>query len=102
MMLFKTKLSSLNIPMKIYGFYVFSLCCFLIFNGVRVEAFRNHTRLLNVPQPYRTAYHFQPTKNWMNGTVFFVESLFLYFLLVYVIYNGLTYVFYFTNYLSLV
>ncbi|KAF5815316.1 putative fructan beta-(2,1)-fructosidase [Helianthus annuus] len=70
-MLFKTKLSSLNIRMKIYGFYVFSLCCFLIFNGVRVEAFRNHTRLLNVSQPYRTAYHFQPSKNWMNGTVFF-------------------------------
>ncbi|KAJ0802127.1 putative fructan beta-(2,1)-fructosidase [Helianthus annuus] len=70
-MLFKTKLSSLNIPIKINGFYVFSLCCFLIFNGVHVEAFRNHTRLLNVSQPYRTAYHFQPTKNWMNGTVFF-------------------------------
>ncbi|KAJ0936659.1 putative fructan beta-(2,1)-fructosidase [Helianthus annuus] len=70
-MLFKTKLSSLNIPIKIYGFYVFSLCCFLIFNGVHVEAFRNHTRLLNVSQPYRTAYHFQPTKNWMNGPMYY-------------------------------
>ncbi|KAJ0601800.1 putative fructan beta-(2,1)-fructosidase [Helianthus annuus] len=66
MMLFKTKLSSLNILMKIYGFCVFSLCCFLIFNGVQVEAFKNHTLLLNVSQPYRTAYHFQPSKNWMN------------------------------------
>ncbi|MFS7922591.1 putative fructan beta-(2,1)-fructosidase [Helianthus anomalus] len=85
MTFFKNKLPSLNIPMKIYGFYVFSLCCFLIFNGVQVEAFKNHTLLMNVSQPYRTAYHFQPTKNWMNGTLFLVEYLFLYLLLVYLI-----------------
>lgn len=24
-------------------------------------------------QPYRTAFHFQPPKNWMNGTLFFTN-----------------------------
>ena len=42
----------------------------LVGNGVHVEA-SNHTHrnLQSLPkeQPYRTAYHFQPLKNWMNG-----------------------------------
>ncbi|XP_030945692.1 beta-fructofuranosidase, insoluble isoenzyme CWINV3-like [Quercus lobata] len=46
-----------------------ALCFLLVGNGVHVEA-SNHTHrnLQSLPkeQPYRTAYHFQPLKNWMN------------------------------------
>ncbi|KAJ0768866.1 putative glycosidase [Helianthus annuus] len=52
--------------MKIYRFCLFSFCYFLISNGVQVAAFKDHRLRTNVSQPYRTAYHFQPSKNWMN------------------------------------
>ncbi|KAL0545508.1 hypothetical protein IC582_015394 [Cucumis melo] len=37
--------------------WVIPLCFLLAYNGV--ETVSN--------QPYRTAFHFQPPKNWMNG-----------------------------------
>ncbi|XP_076916522.1 beta-fructofuranosidase, insoluble isoenzyme CWINV3-like [Bidens hawaiensis] len=66
MMWLLTQLLSLKTLMKIYGFCVFSLCCLLIINGVEVAAFKDHRLRSNVSQPYRTGYHFQPSKNWMN------------------------------------
>lgn len=40
------------------------------------QAVRNHDEILivddqiNHNDPYRTAYHFQPPQNWMNGNFF--------------------------------
>ncbi|KAI3756047.1 hypothetical protein L1987_55860 [Smallanthus sonchifolius] len=50
---------------------LFSLCCLLASNGVKVAAFKNHRLPSKVSQPYRTAYHFQPSKNWMNGPMYY-------------------------------
>lgn len=40
-------------------------CFLLVGGGVEVEA--SHDESLPREQPYRTAYHFQPPNNWMNG-----------------------------------
>lgn len=32
---------------------------------------------MSTNQPYRTGYHFQPPKNWMNGTFFSFCNIFL-------------------------
>ncbi|KVF36770.1 Concanavalin A-like lectin/glucanase superfamily [Cynara cardunculus var. scolymus] len=57
--------------MDVYGFWLFSLCYLLVSDGVEVAALKNHEPIPNVPQPYRTAYHFQPSKNWMNGPMYY-------------------------------
>ncbi|PWA71695.1 glycoside hydrolase, family 32 [Artemisia annua] len=43
----------------------------LVFIRVEVAALRNHAALSEVLQPYRTAFHFQPSKNWMNGPMYY-------------------------------
>nr|XP_043627787.1 beta-fructofuranosidase, insoluble isoenzyme CWINV3-like [Erigeron canadensis] len=53
--------------MEVYGVLVFALCCMLFFNGVEVAVgLKRRESPSKVSQPYRTAYHFQPSKNWMN------------------------------------
>ncbi|KAF6157157.1 hypothetical protein GIB67_041618 [Kingdonia uniflora] len=55
------------------------LCSFLVLSyGVGVEAshqiYRNLESLQSTPtqkQPYRTGYHFQPPKNWINGPLIY-------------------------------
>ncbi|KAM0070469.1 putative glycosidase [Helianthus debilis subsp. tardiflorus] len=44
--------------------WVLSFCILLVVNGVGVHASEDL-------QPYRTAFHFQPLKNWMNGPMYF-------------------------------
>jgi len=56
--------------MEIYVLWAVGLCFLLVGDGVEVEASHQPYRnLQSLPreQPYRTAYHFQPPKNWMNG-----------------------------------
>ncbi|WRX34133.1 hypothetical protein QQP08_026620 [Theobroma cacao] len=52
------------------------LSCVLLSNGIKVEdpdhlidsiSFQSFQVLLPAEQPYRTAYHFQPPQNWLNG-----------------------------------
>ncbi|KAM7490547.1 hypothetical protein LguiA_033468 [Lonicera macranthoides] len=54
------------------------LLCFVVVlfsHGFEVEAsneaFKSHQSLLQTKQPYRTGYHFQPIKNWMNGPMYY-------------------------------
>ncbi|KAI3505784.1 hypothetical protein L1887_28031 [Cichorium endivia] len=56
----------LKLSMEVYGLLVLPFLYLLISNGAEVVAFKNHELLSEVSQPYRTAYHFQPLKNWMN------------------------------------
>ncbi|KAI7744861.1 hypothetical protein M8C21_017458 [Ambrosia artemisiifolia] len=44
--------------------WLLSFCFLLVVNCVRVHASEDL-------QPYRTAFHFQPLKNWMNGPMYF-------------------------------
>lgn len=46
------------------GAWVLSFFLFLVVNGNEVHASEHHL------QPYRTGFHFQPLKNWINGTCF--------------------------------
>ncbi|CAK7352936.1 unnamed protein product [Dovyalis caffra] len=51
--------------MEISAFWVVGICFLLVDHGV--HASHNTNRNLQATyQPYRTAYHFQPPKNWMN------------------------------------
>ncbi|KAF3450505.1 hypothetical protein FNV43_RR06589 [Rhamnella rubrinervis] len=57
-------------------FWLFCFLSFLLGHGVvKLEASHHVCRHLqtlqstSTKQPYRTAYHFQPPKNWMNGLV---------------------------------
>lgn len=50
--------------------------------GVRVGSCYPDRHILqeqqpNLEQPYRTAFHFQPLKNWMNGTWLVLITVFL-------------------------
>lgn len=48
---------------------------FLADNATNIEALKHsHSRITN--QPYRTGYHFQPPKNWMNGILIYRTNLF--------------------------
>ncbi|KAI3975378.1 hypothetical protein MKX01_004465 [Papaver californicum] len=57
--------------MKINVLWLIGLCTVLISHGVEashiihmhLQSYQTHS----VHQPYRTGYHFQPSKNWMNG-----------------------------------
>lgn len=45
-------------------------CLFLANNTIVLEALKHSpNRIKN--QPYRTSYHFQPPKNWMNGILIY-------------------------------
>ena len=52
------------------------LSCILLSNGIKVEdsdhltdniSFESFQVLQPAEQPYKTAYHFQPSQNWLNG-----------------------------------
>lgn len=50
------------------------LCCVLLSNGIEVHAshracpdLEDHMVMVEEMQFYRTSYHFQPPKNWLNG-----------------------------------
>ncbi|GMJ15754.1 ARABIDOPSIS THALIANA CELL WALL INVERTASE 1 [Hibiscus trionum] len=56
--------------------------CFLLINGVEGKnygyltetdntRFQSFQDLVQEEQPYRTAYHFQPPKNWLNGPMYY-------------------------------
>lgn len=77
--------------------YFQSSSCWL-FNNLGSIIMENITKdaspnSINSEQPYRTWYHFQPLKNWMNGRVLSKASLSIYFLHIckYVISNSLMY-----------
>ncbi|PPD77325.1 hypothetical protein GOBAR_DD25749 [Gossypium barbadense] len=62
--------------MDISLFLFVGFSCFLLINGNKVEdcgyltdktSFQSFQVLLQAEQPYRTAYHFQSPRNWMNG-----------------------------------
>ncbi|RYR06008.1 hypothetical protein S83_056741 [Arachis hypogaea] len=49
-----------------------ALFLFILQNGNRIEAFPD--RIISsssINQPYRTSYHFQPPKNWMNAPMYY-------------------------------
>ncbi|XVF89077.1 hypothetical protein PTKIN_Ptkin19aG0101800 [Pterospermum kingtungense] len=59
--------------MEISVVWVIGFCILLFGNGVQSHG---DDRKLQSPsadaeQPYRTAYHFQPPKNWMNGPMYY-------------------------------
>ncbi|XP_043704812.1 beta-fructofuranosidase, insoluble isoenzyme CWINV1-like isoform X2 [Telopea speciosissima] len=54
------------------------LCSLLLGYGVHVEAshlvilhLQSHQNTTATHQPYRTGYHFQPAKNWINGPIIY-------------------------------
>ena len=58
--------------MKISISLFFGLCCVLLSSGIEVEASNQNIHeylqaFQSEKQPYRTAYHFQPPQNWLNG-----------------------------------
>lgn len=70
----ETGSSAMSMKMKDYMdtsvIWVVGLCFVLISHGVEVESSPPRCKhLQSVPevQPYRTGFHFQPPKNWMNG-----------------------------------
>lgn len=50
------------------------LLIFLIGYGVEAGADHEIQKNLQKQQPYRTAFHFQPPKNWMNGMSLISQS----------------------------
>ncbi|RVW52351.1 hypothetical protein CK203_072084 [Vitis vinifera] len=53
-----------------FGIWVVGLCLMVGGHGIEGETSHHSYRNLQsdpADQPYRTAYHFQPPKNWMNG-----------------------------------
>lgn len=60
--------------MEILAVFLVGLCCVLQSNGIEVEAsenngcrnFQPHTVMLQEKQSYRTSFHFQPPRNWLN------------------------------------
>ncbi|CBI20653.3 unnamed protein product, partial [Vitis vinifera] len=60
--------------MEISAIWAVGLCLFLARHGIEAEASYPSCRNLQsnpTEQPYRTAYHFQPPKNWMNGPMYY-------------------------------
>ncbi|TYJ29844.1 hypothetical protein E1A91_A06G094100v1 [Gossypium mustelinum] len=57
----------LKVTMDLSVVLVVGSCFGLLGNGVQSD--RHDEKLQSLPQdqPYRTGYHFQPPKNWMNG-----------------------------------
>lgn len=58
---------------KMVRVLVLSICLVLVLNVVRVHA----STPSEDSQPYRTGYHFQPPKNWINGT-YFISTYIIY------------------------
>ncbi|KAJ9537458.1 hypothetical protein OSB04_030191 [Centaurea solstitialis] len=50
--------------------WVVCVCLVSVANGVRVDD-ASESGEDNELQPYRTAFHFQPPKNWINGPMYF-------------------------------
>ncbi|KAL4342007.1 hypothetical protein GQ457_08G003820 [Hibiscus cannabinus] len=66
------------------------ISCFLLTNGVKVEdcdymtetdytRFQSFQALEPEEQPYRTAYHFQSPKNWLNGPMYYMGVYHLFY-----------------------
>lgn len=58
--------------MEICSIWAVCLCFLLVGEAVEVEVEASHDphrnlQSLSREQPYRTAFHFQPPQNWMNG-----------------------------------
>lgn len=72
--------------MEILAVFLVGLCCVLQSNGIEVEALENngcqnfqpHTVMMQEKQSYRTSFHFQPPRNWLNGIN--IYSFFYFFL----------------------
>lgn len=62
--------SNLSSFMERFIVFILLFQVFLIAYGGEVEADHEIQRNFQEQQPYRTAYHFQPPKNWMNGLSF--------------------------------
>ncbi|CBI20652.3 unnamed protein product, partial [Vitis vinifera] len=57
-----------------FGIWVVGLCLMVGGHGIEGETSHHSYRNLQsdpADQPYRTAYHFQPPKNWMNGPMYY-------------------------------
>lgn len=54
---------------SIWVWSVLSLILSLSYGFFHTEASHHETPSFSIDQPYRTAFHFQPHHNWMNGTV---------------------------------
>lgn len=74
--------------MASFSLWFISFLCFLFGHGfLQLQAchhvYRAHTSYF-VPhvyqQPYRTSYHFQPPRNWINGFFSFFLLTFLFFI----------------------
>ncbi|KAK6273865.1 hypothetical protein POUND7_010948 [Theobroma cacao] len=62
----------LKVRMKISVIWVIVFCLLLFDHGI--QCFHGDGRKVqsaSTEQPYRTAYHFQPPKNWMNGPLYY-------------------------------
>ncbi|XP_042509321.1 beta-fructofuranosidase, cell wall isozyme-like isoform X2 [Macadamia integrifolia] len=62
------------------------LCSLLLGYGVHVEAshrvfsnLQSHQNTTATHQPYRTGYHFQPAKNWINGPMIYKDIYHLFY-----------------------
>lgn len=57
--------------MEISAPLVVGICCVFLSSLIEVEAYNQNIHSLQVivseNQPYRTAFHFQPPQNWLNG-----------------------------------
>ncbi|KAL2896317.1 Beta-fructofuranosidase cell wall isozyme [Bienertia sinuspersici] len=47
------------------------LCFDAVVNGVQTAGVNQNGTSAATKQPYRTAYHFQPLRNWMNGPMYY-------------------------------
>jgi len=68
--------------MKLFLIYVVGLFCAGVGYGAEVGDFDHVQRNLqsdSTDQPYRTGYHFQPPRNWMNGALIYTLLLELLF-----------------------
>ncbi|KAL9400068.1 hypothetical protein Peur_009029 [Populus x canadensis] len=56
--------------MEISVIWVVGFCVLLVDHGVQASH-QSSRNLQETDQPYRTGYHFQPPKNWMNGPLYY-------------------------------
>ncbi|XWS72443.1 hypothetical protein CRYUN_Cryun02cG0040100 [Craigia yunnanensis] len=61
----------LKVRMEISVVLVVGFCFLLFGNGVQSHGDDTKLQSPSTEQPYRTAYHFQPPKNWMNGPMYY-------------------------------
>ncbi|XP_058001830.1 beta-fructofuranosidase, insoluble isoenzyme CWINV1 isoform X2 [Hevea brasiliensis] len=64
--------------MEMPAIFLVGLFCVLFNDGTEVDAsqpefqnFQSCNLMVNESQPYRTSYHFQPPKNWLNGPMLY-------------------------------